>query len=200
MRWLLLSLAIAVTAPAKADSVIVQIASPDASGTSTKVNQSELIALVGTGKPGTYTFLLITPTASGIALRECTVTVTDKAGTPQTPTEPQPPTFVSRYGLEKLVREWMPAESAQTDAKRLSLAYATTLVQIEKGKIKTVEELQNYQRETNRILLGDKATAWTTWGMSLGTELQRLKTAGSLDTLDDHKQAWMEIARGLNGE
>ena len=204
MRWLLLSICLFASA-AHADSVIVQIASPEATGTTTKVSQDELIALVGTGKPGVYTFLIITPTSSGIALRECSVTVTDKAGTGgTTPTNPpvNPPTFTSRYGLEKLVREWLknvPAESAK-DAKRLSLAYATTIVQLEKGRIQSVEELQNHQRETNKILLGDSSTAWIPWGTALGTELQRLKTAGSLETLDDHKQAWMEIARGLNGE
>lgn len=207
MRWILslCLLALSLTTQSYADSVLVQIAGPEpgSTGTSTKVTQSELVALIGTGKPGTYTFLIITPTASGISLRECTFTVTDKAGTPTTtPAEPQPPAYVSKYGLEKLVREWMkdvPAEAAK-DAKRLALAYATTIVQIEKDKIKTVEELQTHQRETNKLLLGDKAVSWTTWGMSLGTELQRLKNAGLLESLDDHKQAWMEIARGLNGE
>lgn len=207
MRWILslCLLVVSLSQPIYADSVLVQIAGPEPglSGTSTKVTQSELVALIGTGKPGTYTFLIITPTASGIALRECTFTVTDKVGAPPTtPTDPQPPTYVSKYGLELLVREWMrdvPAEAAK-DAKRLALAYATTIVQIEKDKIKTVEELQAHQRETNKLLLGDKAVSWTTWGMSLGAELQRLKNAGLLETLDDHKQAWTEIARGLNGE
>jgi hypothetical protein len=182
-----------------ADPVIIQVACPDQQGQTTKMTQADLVSLLSSGKPGSYTFLLLSVGGEGVSVRECSITIADKTDKPAEP--PAEPPFVSQFGLEKKAVEWIrqvPADSAKY-AQRLSLAYLTSVQEIDNGTLTTVEELNKAQAKTNAALLGENLAAWKPWGESCIKELDTLNKAGVLKTLEQHRQAWLEIATGLNG-
>jgi hypothetical protein len=152
-------------------------------------------------RPGTFVFLEIGALQGtdkpSIEKKEHRVVVS--GGTTLTPVDPPQIDPPSVLGLDAFVREMfqaLPPERAQA-AERLRMAYLLTVKGITDGTIKTVDEAKSHQRSVNQKALEGETEHWASFGSQLQSKLEELKAQGKLPTLDAHKQAYREIAKGL---
>lgn len=89
--------------------------------------------------------------------------------------------------------------SANKTAEAAALAGALegTVAAANAGAIKTIDDFLSAGRDANRQALGTSSELWKPWFISLKNECDALYSAGSLNSLDDNKTAFIELAMGL---
>jgi hypothetical protein len=163
---------------------------------------------VVTTMPGKYHIIVAVATSEGVVQKLHTVEVVWGNVKPEldkedkvTPKPPEP-IFEERLGVETKVRDWLSTVPIGRRGKQatLSLAFkeaAQRATQISDLKKVEGESRSNLSSDLVREALGTEAANWSTFFNSLGIELAQLEVDGKLNTLDDFKQAWLEISEGL---
>jgi len=83
------------------------------------------------------------------------------------------------------------------EAAALAGALEGTVAAANAGAIKTIDEFLSAGRDANRQALGTSSELWKPWFTSLKIECEALYSAGLLNSLDDNKTAFTELAMGL---
>lgn len=82
-------------------------------------------------------------------------------------------------------------------AKNLANSFRGIASAIAAGALSKPEEILAKTLTGNQTALGGDRAAWSAFGVSLSTELERLHAAGTLRVPADYQTAWDEIATGL---
>jgi len=83
------------------------------------------------------------------------------------------------------------------EAAALAGALEGTVAAANAGAIKTIDEFLAAGRDANRQALSTSSELWKPWFTNLKNECETLYSAGLLNTLEDNKTAFAELAIGL---
>lgn len=131
-----------------------------------------------------------------LTLKTCYLVVGDSV---DPPTPPVPPTPDPLTGLAKLAHDWAATlpDAAKMKAPALAASFEGIASQMAAGTLKFADEIIKSTAEANRAALGDKRENWVVWAQKLQAHLNAESAAGRLKTVDEHRTAWLEIAKGL---
>jgi hypothetical protein len=136
------------------------------------------------------------------------VTALDEKPEPEPqPDKPEPkpepkPEDPGKYGFLKLAKEWAalipePQKSRRSD---VSAAFESVAAQIAAGTIKDMDEIIQKTASAIRNKMPDQKDrdVWNKGFMSkLSGQLEVLDSESKLNTLDNYRECWAEISRGL---
>jgi len=162
-------------------------------------------AVFASGKAGKYIFVLSASDAVGLAQtkHELTIGEPEPEPLPPVPPGPTPPPTPLPDGKFKLAifafTEAGKVQSANKPAaaKNLANSFRGIASAIAAGALSKPEEILAKTLSGNQTALGGDRAAWSAFGVSLSTELEKLNTAGTLRLPADYQAAWDEIATGL---
>jgi hypothetical protein len=179
-----------------------------------KGNRRDVIALFVAEKPGRYEVAVAAVGSSGVdnkpkvavAVWAVNVLAPPSPNPPPPPTPPAPPPpsppspSASKYNLEAVVAAAAPQITiigqARSDAAS-SLASSFRAMAAQSKSYTDVQSFVTATGDNNRRVLGATYTALKPVLSALDQRLGALAQAGTLATVDDHVEAWAEIARGL---
>ncbi len=167
---------------------------------------AHLIFFTG-NKPGKYTFILSVCEKDDDEIEHIVHEVVVEGVSPprpppvSPPADPVPPVNPvtpvipgARFGLSALMHAAAVAnDNGPPDSKLLAGDYRSVASQSHA----TVQAMVTAQKNLNRQILGDRASAWIAWGKILAKAMSDLQRAGKLVTVADNVVAWKEIAAGL---
>jgi hypothetical protein len=114
---------------------------------------------------------------------------------------PSPPRPVpdGRFGLAAKAAEWAKEvpQPARGKAAALAGSFRAVAAAIAAGTITSAEAIIQRTRESNVAALAEQRAAWSGWLETLRQELNGLAKSGRLKSLEDHAEAWRELATGL---
>ena len=157
--------------------------------------------------PGKYIVVLAASSADGVQLAKWTVVVAGDRPEPQPKPnpnpkpKPEPQPTPSKYGLVEVARGAVALVPAESRGKSAALADAFDSVasQIAAGALRTVEAIIDSNRIQSKAALGDDYDAWKPATTTISKAVGELAADGKLKTLEQHQEAWEEIAKGLRG-
>jgi hypothetical protein len=175
-----------------------------------KGNRRDVIALFVAEKPGRYEVAVAAVGSAGVdnkpkvAVAVWAVNVlappAPPAPQPIPPPVPPPSPSASKYNLEAVVAAAVPQITiigqARTDAAS-SLASSFRAMAAQSKSYTDVQSFVTATGDNNRRALGATYAALKPVLSALNQRLAALVQAGTLATVDDHVEAWAEIARGL---
>lgn len=183
-----------------------------ASGTSYSWQVAGNVAWIS-GENKTETFVILLDLAAGShvvsfvsfdqQLHELAIV---EAGTPPGPTPPTPnppgPLPDGRFRLANSAAIWVTTlvpTPARRKASGIAANFAAKASAIGAGTLTDPAKILAETRAGNNAALGDAASieAWKPFGTALEKELKRLHDAGELRVAVDYRDAWLEIAQGV---
>lgn len=131
-----------------------------------------------------------------LTLKTCYLVVGDSVSPPTPPVPPAPDPLT---GLAKLVHDWAATlpDDAKAKAPALAASFESIASQMAAGTLKFADEIIKATAEANRTALGDKRDNWVVWAQQLQKHLNAESQAGRLKTVEEHRAAWLDIAKGL---
>lgn len=131
-----------------------------------------------------------------------------EAGSPPGPTPPPPtpnppaPLPDGRFKLSNSTAIWVTSlvpMSARSRASSLAASFRANASAIAAGTLAEAEQILAETKKSNNLALGstEMIAAWKPFGATLEKELARLHAADELRVASDYKDAWLEIALGL---
>lgn len=183
-----------------------------AAGTSYSWQVAGNVAWVS-GENKTETFVILLDLAAGKHVvsfvsfdRQLHEVAVVEAGAPPGPTPPTPnppaPLPDGRFQLANSTAIWVASlvpTSARSRATALAASFRANASAIGAGTLLEPERILAETRKSNNLALGsaEMIEAWKPFGSALEKELARLHAAGALRVAGDYKDAWLEIALGL---
>jgi len=150
-------------------------------------------------KPGSYTLTLFVSNCEGQAFEKRTFTVLDTDDCPDTPVPPdQPdPDEPELSGLAKTSYDLAVSKVEQKyrgDAGKLATVYSRTAGD---STIKSPQALADQTVVEIKSVLGANTTAWKPWHEAMNEALKQEVSRGKLVTISQYRDAWQQIAKGL---
>jgi hypothetical protein len=127
--------------------------------------------------------------------RHETVAIDVGPGAPLPP-DPAP----GRFGLTKEVMEWVTSSVSTEDRSmsgELAKSFRTIQSAMAAGTLKQPAEILRETLQSNNRALGSRVEGWRGWGSRLESRLSQLHAESKLRTVEDYREAWGEIAAGL---
>lgn len=154
-----------------------------------------------TSVPGTWHVFLAIGSDAGVAILRHTIVISgDSPIAPviPRPIEPKPvdpkPTLPE---FAALVATW---DAPSVKRAELAAAFDGVAAKASAGVYSDVQAMTSASTAANREVLQNDIAAWQTWFAKLSQALQNLAAEGKLRSIDDHANAWRDIARGLRRE
>jgi hypothetical protein len=107
----------------------------------------------------------------------------------------EPPANPATDSLAEWIPVWLYATSLPRDECEILAANFEAIANRD-DLTKPVEWI-SATAESNREILGDRIEAWASILDKIGSALKKEAEAGQLETPEDHKKLWLEIAKGL---
>lgn len=161
-------------------------------------NQKEVFAILLDLDNGQYFISFANPTSHGVK----TLTAGDLPAPPDPKPGPVNPDLpAGPLGLIKSSYEWTSVVDAKfiAQAKPLASSFRATAAQIAAGTLTKPADILAASKTSNNTALGspDAINAWKPWAVKLQEALTKLNTDKKLNTSEDYKEAFNEIAQGL---
>lgn len=150
-------------------------------------------------KPGSYTLTLFVSNCEGQAFEKRTFTVLDTDDCPDVPDTPNQPTpdDPTLSGLAKTAYDLAISNVEQKyrgDAGKLAGVYSRTAGD---STIKNPQALADQTVVEIKTALGANTTAWKPWHEAMNEALRQEVSRGKLVTITQYREAWKQIANGL---
>lgn len=129
----------------------------------------------------------------------------DQPVKPDEPAKPAEPDNPSLTGLSRMAYEWV-AQVDRTnyseieikaDAAKLADSFRDIVTLIDNGTLISIGAILNQTKENNDATITNR-NEWLPWFTKMSTFLQSSYSNGSIKTIAQFKQAWIDIANGLD--
>lgn len=121
---------------------------------------------------------------------------------PPPPPPPPPTPGPTKFGLVNAVRAWAAAHvppANRPQARALADSFRAVDAAIAAGTLRDAAAILHETREGNGRALGGAREAWMPFFRAMEGELRRHHDSGALRTPADYREAWIEVAVGLEG-
>ena len=155
--------------------------------------------------PGSYTIVLGVSSPEGISLTKWGITVGGDIPKPNPKPNPNPEPepykpVKSKYGLVEIVRvaKRKVPSPASNRIQAVADAFESVASQVGAGAITTIPNMFQANKEETGEAIGEYRDEWTPTMDAIKNALSNLNTKGELQSLDQHREAWLEISQGFN--
>lgn len=145
------------------------------------------------GSPPSFTVVIAVYDGKKISI--ATIPVTIGSGLPHPP--PDNPLTGFALTFSGWVNELVPADCRVASAQRLAASCDSLVASIGAGAVKTVPEVLAASKEGNQRALGADYDKWNAVREKLRVYCNDLQKAGKLNTIDDCKNLFADMAKGL---
>lgn len=104
--------------------------------------------------------------------------------------------LLASYSREQAI-EHVDKPMRDKTAKTLAASIRSVAALINKTTFATVRHAREAMRQANHAALGTDAEAWTKWDAKIKLALDTYHANDTLQTLPEYKDAWTQIAKGL---
>lgn len=166
-------------------------------GTDFEVYDDGRKVVFSSGIEGVYTFIVACANNNDVDIKVLTLRVGASVDVP-VPNPDIPPNPAS--GLKGKVMSWtslVNSPNKKAESAKLATSFLNVQVDIQSGKLTTIEEIIGATKVSNQAALGNSLVLWVPFLEQLQKEMQMQAESGLLVTPEQHARVWGEIAAGL---